>query len=526
MSQEQNEENDQTDIQLERKKERERSRRMNETNEQSRKRLEKERERNRSKRMNETEEERHDRLQKKRKGTQTSRTNETAEQRQDRLKKKREGAQAIRTNESEEQRLHRLEQQRKRNQENRAKKKIQKLSSNHLSSQQQNIRMGSIEMEALESSNSVDTLNQSLSRNTGQKKNNTPISLRWPEPIAGSLKETCLQRFRDRMSMSTLAEIVCAICNVRSPRETSKAVPTSTVVGNELLKVSDETNAFIMSTQLPRVRDTYRSASTALNTHVVETPSNVDPFLSGNIPMTSCITSDISTVGSPSFYCENNTVLYANGLFQQNRVEMCTLCQKCHGALSKGRIPKFSAANGAWLGDIPEELQDLTIPEEKLISLYRHNSCVIKLHSPFHSATTSQAALKGNCITFLQNMPNIVKSLPLKLDDLCDTLKVIFVGSRPPERIHLKKVLTVRKRKVVRALQWLKKYNALYQTVEINLENIAELPENDVPDSIMSTIEQRIGDEGISSERVGYIPDPLSDPSEPTTSETIPVSNR
>jgi hypothetical protein len=185
---------------------------------------------------------------------------------------------------------------------------------------------------------------------------------------------------------------------------------------------------------------------------------------------------------------------------------MCTLCQKCHDALSKERIPKFSAANGMWLGDDPAELQDLTIPEEKLISLYRHNSCVIKLQSPFHSATTSQTALKGNCITFLQNIPNIVNSLPLKLDDLCDTLKVIFVGSHPSERIHLRKILTVRKKKIILALQWLKKYNILYQNVEINLENIAKLPEDDVPESIMSTMEQKIGDEEIQSEELDMFP--------------------
>jgi hypothetical protein len=28
-----------------------------------------------------------------------------------------------------------------------------------------------------------------------------------------------------------------------------------------------------------------------------------------------------------------------------------------------------------WLGGVPAEFQGLTIPEEKLISLYRHNSC-------------------------------------------------------------------------------------------------------------------------------------------------------
>jgi hypothetical protein len=205
---------------------------------------------------------------------------------------------------------------------------------------------------------------------------------------------------------------------------------------------------------------------------------------------------------------------------------MCTLCQKCHTSLSKEQIPKFSAANNMWLGDVPSELQGLTIPEEKLISLYRHNSCIIKLHSPFHSTTTAQAALKGNCITFLQNIPNIVNSLPLTLDDLCDTLKVIFVGARAPERIHLRKILTVRKKKIIQALQWLKKHNVLYRNVDINLGNIAQLPEDDIPECIMSTMEQKIGDEEIPSERVGYVPDPLSDPTELTTSDAVPINNR
>jgi hypothetical protein len=233
-----------------------------------------------------------------------------------------------------------------------------------------------------------------------------------------------------------------------------------------------------------------------------------------------------STLNPSSFYCENGIILYPNGLIQQNKVNMCTLCQKCYDALSKGQIPKFSPANDMWLGDVPTELQGLTIPEEKLISLYRHNSCIIKLHSPFHSTTTAQAALKGNCISFLQNVPNIVNSLPLTLDDLCDTLKVIFVGARPPERIHLRKILTVRKKKIIQALHWLKRHNVLYRNIEINLENIAQLPEDDVPECIMSTMEQKIGDDEIQSERVGYVSDPLSDPTEYTTSNTIPINNR
>lgn len=213
-------------------------------------------------------------------------------------------------------------------------------------------------------------------------------------------------------------------------------------------------------------------------------------------------------------------------MYEQNKVNMCTICKKCHDSLSKKHIPKFSPANNMWLGDIPVELKELTIPEEKLISLYRHNSCIIKLHSPFHSTTTAQAALKGNCITFLQNVPNIVNSLPLALDDLCDTVKVIFVGAQRPERIHLKRILTVRKEKVVQALHWLKKYNPLYQNVEVNMKNITQLPEDDIPQSIMSTMELKIEDDENSSERVGYVPDPLVNPMEPVTVDTIPINNR
>lgn len=235
---------------------------------------------------------------------------------------------------------------------------------------------------------------------------------------------------------------------------------------------------------------------------------------------------DFKTFRSSSFSYEDGIILYNSGLYEENNTKMCTLCQKCHSALSNERIPKFSPANDVWLGDIPHELQGLTIPEQKLISLYRHNSCVIKLQSPFHSSTTAQTALKGNCITFVQNLPNIVSSLPLTLNDLSDTLKVIFIGSRPPQRIHLKKILTVRKNKIAQALQWLKKYNVLYRSVNIDFENIAQLPDDDVPECIMSTIEQKITDEEVLSERVGYIPDPLSDPKEYITGNVIPIHSR
>jgi hypothetical protein len=39
-------------------------------------------------------------------------------------------------------------------------------------------------------------------------------------------------------------------------------------------------------------------------------------------------------------------------------------------------------------------------------------------------------------------------------------------------------------------------------------------------------MEQKINDEEISSERVGYVPDPLSNPTEYINAEATPISNR
>ncbi|CAF3951344.1 unnamed protein product [Rotaria sordida] len=483
---------------------------QNDKEEQRQIRLEKKRERVRSNRMNETEEQHQNRLEKERHRFHSSQMNEIEEQRQNRLEKKREQTRSSRMNETEEQRKNRLEQQRKRSQANRAKKKIEKRASHNISIQQQNIQMRFTGTEEHESYNDSGTSDLIPNENIIMKNRNHTSSP-WPEPISRDLKENCLKQFLHQMSMSSLAETTCAVCNVRTSVQKSKSVPLSKITVIESLKVSDETKALIMNTQLSNLHYINHDTVTTVNSDGIQMIDDAQ---------------SISTPKSSSFYCENNIILYANGLFQQNNVNMCRLCQKCHDALSKERIPKFSPANDMWLGDVPAELQGLTIPEQKLISLYRHNSCVIKLQSPFHSATTSQTALKGNCITFIQNIPNIVNSLPLKLDDLCDTLKVIFVGSRPPERIHLRKILTVRKKKIIQALQWLKKYNILYQSIEINLENIAQLPEDDVPESIISTMEQKISDEDIQSERTGYVSDPLSDPTEHTTPDTIPISNR
>lgn len=198
----------------------------------------------------------------------------------------------------------------------------------------------------------------------------------------------------------------------------------------------------------------------------------------------------------------------------------------CWLSLKKEKIPKFSIANKVWMGDVPQELQELTITEQRLIAIYRHNSCIVKLHSSFNSVATAQSAIKGNCISFPQDIVNIAATLPLDLNDLCDSLKIVFVGCRVPERNQLKRVLTVRKKKIFNALQWLRQHNSLYRNVIINEPVIEKLPDDDIPECLWTTMQVSTDTEAAENERSSYIPDPLLNVKESNDSKTIPLFPR
>ena len=203
-------------MRLEIDQERHQSIRINETEEQLQIRLENDRERHRSIRTNETEEQWQTRLENDRERHRSIRTNETEEQLQTRLENDRERHRSTRTNETEEQQQLRLNQQKKRSQTNRKNKKLEK----------QNHKTVDIEHE--------DDVQSS-------------IRAPWPEPIPRDLKETRLQEFLQQMSMSILAEVTCAICNIRVSAKDSKKIPFSKIPNIHLLKVDEELDHVIKS---------------------------------------------------------------------------------------------------------------------------------------------------------------------------------------------------------------------------------------------------------------------------------------
>jgi hypothetical protein len=347
-------------------------------------------------------------------------------------------------------------------------------------------------------------------KQTGMKRRTSrDVEIEWPKPADIECKTNSLKNFIQHMSMNSLEEGVCGICNVRCYKRDLRRVPLSKIPSIELLKVHDDLCSII-----PGIQQT----------------NNLYSNDGCNMDDDSRMAND-QHVKKASFTCVNDAIFYERGLHhnfdKRKRSSVhCNICTECWSSLVKEKIPKFAAANKVWMGDVPNELQDLTIPEQRLIAIYRHNSCIVKLHSPFHSTATAQSALKGNCISFPQDVVNIATTLPLELEDLCDSLKIIFVGCRTPERNQLKNILTVRKKKVSEALRWLRQNNPLYRNVKISQSTVDKLPDDDVPECLWTTMQISTNIEAAQNERASYVPDSLINTSELNNTTSVPLTTR
>ena len=184
--------------------------------------------------------------------------------------------------------------------------------------------------------------------------------------------------------------------------------------------------------------------------------------------------------------------------------ELVTCCKTCLSSLKNANLPKFSIANDFQIGKTPPELTDLTLSEKLLISKCRPKMYVVKLRSTC-GPQAQQRGLKGNTITFPQDVVKIAATLPANPEILVDHLKVVFIGKGKPSREMLKKVFTVRKVKVYRALNFLIENNPIY--ADVSLSRTVNLPFDDVPNEIMQTLETHYdSDDEDANEHSTYTP--------------------
>jgi Domain of unknown function (DUF6570) len=146
-------------------------------------------------------------------------------------------------------------------------------------------------------------------------------------------------------------------------------------------------------------------------------------------------------------------------------------CTACHGAVSRGNIPKFSGLNLVSVTtcqDYPSALEDLTTVEECLIAKCHPVGTILKLRPGDRSSPTTYNAIRGHMIVIPQDPGPLLHILPspeLRLDNL---IKVFWLGKRVPADADLKPFLQVRKDRVLAALQYLVRHNHLYRDLNVN----------------------------------------------------------
>ena len=160
------------------------------------------------------------------------------------------------------------------------------------------------------------------------------------------------------------------------------------------------------------------------------------------------------------------------------------LCKACYGSIEKGKTPPLSLANHLLLGDIPIELQELTPIKESLIARCRAKLCVIQLNAEQSiSLPNTQRGLRGHIIIYPQKPDNLMQTLPPSLEQACQPICVVFIGSKRPSQEwlrHKAKPLIVRRTQIRNALLWLKSHNPLYRHVHIDDDMLQQYPEEDI----------------------------------------------
>lgn len=156
------------------------------------------------------------------------------------------------------------------------------------------------------------------------------------------------------------------------------------------------------------------------------------------------------------------------------------ICGPCRAALNRNSKPKFSLAKGLWIGDVPSQLSELQYFERLLVARVRHNRCIFRV-SVGSSKVKGMSKMVANAITFKHPVQKIYTILPPPLEELDDIIAFIFTGPCQPTQEDFKRTpLLVRRKKVMKALEWLKLNHIDYQDLQISYENLNQYPE-DVP---------------------------------------------
>ncbi|KAJ3511695.1 hypothetical protein NLJ89_g3948 [Agrocybe chaxingu] len=211
----------------------------------------------------------------------------------------------------------------------------------------------------------------------------------------------------------------------------------------------------------------------------------------------------------------NGCLLDPAGVQTNGTSTVVQICRKCFLDLKKTDCklpPKFSLANGLWLGTIPWVLQVLTFPEQLLLSQLFPRVYVFKLFPKaggHGDGTTLQRGMRGTVSTFELDTGGITSMisgdlLPHPPAVLASVISVTFIGLGSLPKRWLKSTFTVRRKVVHDALCWLKENNPYYAKISIDSQRLQTLPEDDVPVEILSIVHESDDAGIVEQENSGY----------------------
>ena len=217
----------------------------------------------------------------------------------------------------------------------------------------------------------------------------------------------------------------------------------------------------------------------------------------------------------------DNLMLSSRGVHVDHTTGLATvnICHECEhnlmparGASHPPRLPGTSLKNHLYIGDLPEDLQDVTWLEEQVCAIHRSTAFVYRLYHSESPLNPFEA--KGNSCAFPQDVISTATVLPRTPADINGALSVVFTGPKPVVSAKtLQKVFRIRKAVVLRLLSWLQSNNALYRDVPIDQNHLAMYPEDDALPGLAERVvvnQSDCSEKLFEEETAGFEPHPAS----------------
>ncbi|CAG8732785.1 140_t:CDS:2 [Cetraspora pellucida] len=189
----------------------------------------------------------------------------------------------------------------------------------------------------------------------------------WPQPIKNEVAINALANFCDKVSLNELRELPCVICS----------------------ELYNSYNYMKISVQ-------------EIDFALLKTPINlINPLFEINFNYNHFY---INASGL-KVLLDHSGFIYLSKIYNiSNNPFSLRVCKPCYEHLQKCKTPPLSLANNIWIGSTPLCLQDLTIPEQLLISSGYLCMKLIQLTKKKHT----HHKLKEHVITFSQDPTSLV----------------------------------------------------------------------------------------------------------------------